>query len=91
MARRRPPSSFVELIDRMLRKKKIFRRRFLILLMVLVWFGVACWLFVSDQYSGRLASEDDLKFLALKITALSVVSGVGIFLTWIFADRKKSG
>lgn len=62
----------------------------MICLMVLVWFGVACWLLVNDQSKGRLTDVDDLLFWALKIAALSTICGVGVLLTWVFADREKA-
>ena len=90
MARHSSPPSIVDLIERILLKEKFLRRRYLIRLQTLVWFLLACWLFVSDQKNGRLLNENDLRFLAMKIATLLVVCVVGMLMAWAVTDRRKS-
>ena len=91
MASRPFASTYPELIDRILRRRKFLPRRFLILFLVLAWCCGACWILISDQNSGRLITGDDLKFSAIKIGSLSLICAVAMLLTWVLAGKKKSG
>lgn len=82
-------TTWPEVFEKSLHTKKFFRPKFLLRLIVLGWFGVACWILISDQNNGHLTGVEDLKFFGVKIGVLSLIGLVAMLFSWIFADRNE--
>ena len=79
--------TFPELIEKSLHTKKFFRPKFLLRSITLGWFGVVCWILISDQNNDRLTSIEDLKFSLIKIGIVTLISLIAMISSWLFADR----